>query len=76
MATPAQRVPHRQLEAITRIAESLAKLSLSPVATESHVEEAFRLFEVSTMKAVVMGHACKSSFNPMTHTTISGGRTC
>jgi DNA replicative helicase MCM subunit Mcm2 (Cdc46/Mcm family) len=33
-----------QLEAIVRISESLAKLSLSPVATEAHVDEAIRLF--------------------------------
>jgi len=45
----------RQLEAIIRITESLAKLSLSPIATESHVDEAIRLFLASTMDAVNMG---------------------
>lgn len=45
----------RQLEAIIRIAESLAKLSLSPVATEEHVDEAIRLFLASTMDAVGQG---------------------
>ncbi|KAI9740475.1 MAG: minichromosome maintenance protein 5 [Cirrosporium novae-zelandiae] len=45
----------RQLEAIIRIAESLAKLSLSPVATEAHVDEAIRLFLASTMDAVTQG---------------------
>ena len=45
----------RQLEAIIRITESLAKLSLSPVATESHVDEAIRLFLASTMDAVTQG---------------------
>ncbi|TQS37587.1 hypothetical protein Golomagni_01933 [Golovinomyces magnicellulatus] len=45
----------RQLEAIIRITESLAKLSLSPVASESHVDEAIRLFLASTMDAVKMG---------------------
>lgn len=45
----------RQLEAIVRITESLAKLSLSPVATEQHVDEAIRLFLASTMDAVNMG---------------------
>ncbi|MCJ1422717.1 minichromosome maintenance protein 5 [Sticta canariensis] len=45
----------RQLEAITRISESLAKLSLSPIATESHVDEAIRLFLASTMDAVKQG---------------------
>ena len=45
----------RQLEAIVRISESLAKMSLSPVATEQHVEEALRLFKVSTFDAAVSG---------------------
>lgn len=45
----------RQLEAIVRITESLAKLSLSPIATESHVDEAIRLFLASTMDAVTQG---------------------
>ncbi|KAL2707340.1 DNA helicase [Kluyveromyces marxianus] len=41
----------RQLEAIIRITESLAKLELKPVATEIHVDEAIRLFQASTMDA-------------------------
>lgn len=45
----------RQLEAIIRITESLAKLTLSPVANEEHVEEAIRLFTASTMNAVDQG---------------------
>lgn len=45
----------RQLEAIVRITESLAKLSLSPIATESHVDEAIRLFLASTMDAITQG---------------------
>ncbi|KAF1918938.1 MCM2/3/5 family-domain-containing protein [Ampelomyces quisqualis] len=45
----------RQLEAIIRITESLAKLSLSPVAEERHVDEAIRLFLASTMDAVNQG---------------------
>lgn len=47
----------RQLEAIVRITESLAKLTLSPVATEAHVDEAIRLFLCSTMDAVNQGGA-------------------
>jgi DNA replication licensing factor MCM5 len=47
----------RQLEAIVRISESLAKLTLSPVATEEHVDEAMRLFLASTMDAVNQGGA-------------------
>ena len=45
----------RQLEAIIRITEALAKLALSPVATEAHVDEAIRLFLASTMDAVKLG---------------------
>ena len=37
----------RQLEEIIRIAEALAKVSLSPFALASHVDEALRLFRVS-----------------------------
>lgn len=45
----------RQLEAIVRITESLAKLTLSPISTEEHVDEAIRLFLASTMNAVTQG---------------------
>jgi DNA replication licensing factor MCM5 len=43
---------NRQLEAIIRISESLAKLVLSPIVQEHHVSEAIRLFKTSTMDAV------------------------
>merc|ERR1719384_1307912 len=46
----------RQLEAIVRISESLAKMSFSENVTEDHVKEAVRLFRVATMKAVRQGH--------------------
>ncbi|MCO5606155.1 hypothetical protein L7F22_060342 [Adiantum nelumboides] len=45
----------RQLEAIIRISESLARMQLSLVATEEHVTEALRLFYVSTMDAARSG---------------------
>lgn len=45
----------RQLEAIIRITESLAKLTLSPIASADHVDEAIRLFTSSTMNAVDQG---------------------
>ncbi|KAJ3022004.1 minichromosome maintenance protein 5 [Thoreauomyces humboldtii] len=45
----------RQLEAIIRISESLAKLRLHPTATPAHVDEAMRLFNHSTMHAVQAG---------------------
>lgn len=46
----------RQLEAIIRISEAVAKVTLSPHATEEHVEEAIRLFRFSTMNAVESGN--------------------
>lgn len=45
----------RQLEAIIRISESLAKMQLQPFATEVHVNEALRLFQVSTLDAALSG---------------------
>ena len=44
-----------QLEAIIRISEALAKMSLSPMATGKHVDEAIRLFNASTMNAIQSG---------------------
>ncbi|CAD6584776.1 MAG: minichromosome maintenance protein 5 [Cyphobasidiales sp. Tagirdzhanova-0007] len=46
----------RQLEAIIRISESLAKLTLSTQVHEHHVDEAMRLFVCSTMDAVSAGN--------------------
>jgi len=45
----------RQLEAIIRMSESLAKMELVPFATDRHVEEALRLFQVSTLDAATTG---------------------
>lgn len=45
----------RQLEAVIRISESLAKMSLKPFATEVQVNEALRLFQVSTLDAATSG---------------------
>lgn len=45
----------RQLEAIIRISESLAKITLSTAVQNFHVEEAIRLFKFSTMDAVSAG---------------------
>lgn len=41
----------RQLEAIIRLTESLAKMELCEEANENHVKEAVRLFTVATLKA-------------------------
>lgn len=46
----------RQLEAVVRMSESLAKMELAPFATERHVEEALRLFRVSTLEAAQSGN--------------------
>ncbi|CAK8689476.1 DNA replication licensing factor mcm5-A-like [Clavelina lepadiformis] len=46
----------RQLEAIVRIAESLAKMKLQAFAGEAEVDEALRLFQVSTLDAAMTGN--------------------
>ena len=46
---------HRQLEAVIRMSESLAKMRLSPFANEKDVDEALRLFQVSTLDAAMSG---------------------
>lgn len=51
----------RQLEAIIRISEAMAKLTLCPVATEEHVSEAIRLFRVSTFAAATATGATGAS---------------
>ncbi|KAK8407703.1 hypothetical protein O3P69_002328 [Scylla paramamosain] len=45
----------RQLEAIIRISESMAKMRLEPFASERDVNEALRLFTVSTLSAAMSG---------------------
>eukprot|EP00919_Chromeraceae_sp_WS-2016_P036140 GHVR01085811.1.p1 GENE.GHVR01085811.1~~GHVR01085811.1.p1 ORF type:complete len:752 (+),score=192.83 GHVR01085811.1:86-2341(+) len=45
----------RQLEAITRISESIAKMELCDTVSVSHVHEAVRLFNISTMEAARSG---------------------
>jgi DNA replication licensing factor MCM5 len=45
----------RQLEAIVRLSEALAKMSMSPHAREDHVAEAIRLFTVSSIEATNSG---------------------
>ena len=42
----------RQLEALVRLSESLAKMRMAPFASEQDVDEAIRLFKVC-----VSGHA-------------------
>ncbi|KAI9141782.1 MCM2/3/5 family-domain-containing protein [Paraphysoderma sedebokerense] len=57
----------RQLEAVIRISEALAKLQLSPVATEQHVDEAIRLFKFSTMNAVKSGRVDGLNLTDLRH---------
>ncbi len=45
----------RQLEAIVRLSESIARMSCTPDVTDAHVAEAFRLFRVSTLDAASTG---------------------
>ena len=45
----------RQLEAIVRISESVARMRLSDIATEDDVQQAIRMFTVSTLRAAKMG---------------------
>ena len=46
----------RQLEAIIRISESQAKMRMAAFATEADVDEALRLFQVSTLDAATSGN--------------------
>uniref|UniRef100_A0A3Q3W2B5 DNA replication licensing factor MCM5 n=1 Tax=Mola mola TaxID=94237 RepID=A0A3Q3W2B5_MOLML len=52
---PSIPITVRQLEAVVRIAESLAKMKLQAVAGEEEVDEALRLFQVSTLDAALSG---------------------
>lgn len=45
----------RQLEALVRISESLARMQLQAEATEDHVKMAYELFEASTLNAINAG---------------------
>ena len=52
---PAVPITVRQLEALVRLSESLAKMTLQTVASEGHVRQALELFKTSTMDAVKSG---------------------
>ena len=47
----------RQLEAVVRISESLAKMALQPFVTDANVEEALRIFQVNVVPCVPMMHS-------------------
>ena len=50
----------RQLESMIRLSEALAKMRLSPEATVEDVNEALRLFKVSTLSAAKSGVVSES----------------
>ncbi len=54
----------RQLEAVVRIAESLARMTLTSTASEAHVNEAIALFQVSTLDAASSGVAGAENLSP------------
>jgi len=54
----------RQLEAIIRLSESYAKMTLSPSATEQHVNDAIHLFKVSTFEAATSGVSVSEALSP------------
>ena len=45
----------RQLEAVVRLSEALAKMELQPFATERHVDESLRLFQVCSVISNLQG---------------------
>lgn len=53
--SPPVPVTVRQLEALIRVSESFAKMSLQPTATLEHVEMAIQLFTKATLDAVKSG---------------------
>ena len=55
----------RQLEAIIRLSESIAKMHLKTVVDKSHVEEAHRLFRISTLNAASSGLTSQSGEVPI-----------
>ena len=54
----------RQLEAIIRISEAIAKIHLSSVVKAQHVEEAHRIFKISTLHAASSGMNAKNVETP------------
>ena len=55
----------RQLEAIIRLSESIAKIKLDPIVKAEHVIEAHRLFKISTLHAAASGMNAKNVETPV-----------
>ncbi|XP_047353164.1 DNA replication licensing factor Mcm5-like isoform X3 [Vespa velutina] len=64
----------RQLEAVIRISEALARMQLQSFATEIHVNEALRLFQVSTLDAAMSGSLAEHAIYKVIHTMIRCGK--
>jgi len=45
----------RQMEAVIRLSESIARMHLQTMVKPQHIEEAHRLFKVSTLNAAASG---------------------
>jgi DNA replication licensing factor MCM5 len=54
----------RQLEALVRVTEAVAKVSLAKDAGVAHAEEALRLFRVSTLSAAASGLSVLEAYMP------------
>jgi len=54
----------RQLEAIIRLSESIARMHLSTEVKPQHVQEAHRIFKVSTMNAAASGMSSANTEAP------------
>lgn len=61
----------RQLEAIIRVTESLAKMELQPFVTDRHVDEALRLFKVSTLEAAAANALAGMLFSILSTLTVA-----
>jgi len=69
-ATNTVPITVRQLEAIVRLSEALAKMSLSNSAVGQHVNEAIRLFNVSTFDAITAGVVQSDYMSPALQTEV------
>lgn len=45
----------RQLEAVIRLSEAIARMHLQTMVKPQHIEEAHRLFKISTLNAAASG---------------------
>lgn len=55
----------RQLEAIIRLSESIARMHLKEIVQPQHVEEAHRLFRISTLNAAASGLSMNTQDTPV-----------